>query len=68
MATGPQYNLTPLTLSALYTTALKKAGHGNVRGWHSPVGNAACVEMADGRHFLVNAGPHGEVLISPIEG
>ena len=64
---GPKYNLTPLTFSVNYAAALKQAGHGEVRGWHSPVGNAACVEMMDGSHFMVNVGAGNIVVITPIE-
>lgn len=64
--TGPKYNLTPLTFSVIYASALRKAGHGEVRGWHSPAGNAACVEMVDGSHFMVNVGAGNIVGITPI--
>lgn len=64
---NPHYYLDPGTLAGPYVKALREAGHGEVKGWHCPMGNDAQVEMKDGKRFIVRVGPDGQLVIAPVE-
>ncbi len=64
---NPHYYLDPGTLAGPYLIALREAGHGEVKGWHCPVGNDVCVEMKDGKHFSVKVGPGNHLVIASLD-